>query len=105
MANCDQWFPLINGIDYKEHNNASSWYFCKQSECQVDRYLDLDKLEIKWCIVGDTDSKHEEPKLFKLPKRKTGWVPHINMHDKQTQLGVASIPTELYGIDNEYIFK
>ena len=109
MANCDQWFPYEDGVDYKKHNDAETWYFSRKVQCAVDMCLDLDKYEIKWSLVGVTGLNGQEaPKLFKLPKSKTkkyGWVPHINVHDQSTEIRVASIPIEQFGIPNEHIFK
>eukprot|EP01084_Bolivina_argentea_P264468 447994_1 len=105
MANCDQWFPYVDGMDYPDHNEASSWYFCQQKECEVDMLLDLNKRQIKYCIVGDTNPKHEYPILYKIPKRKSGWIPHINFHDTETRIRAAAIPIELFGVAHEFIFK
>ena len=98
------WYPISGGhLYYKYHNGISKEHFLFK-EGEIDMLLDVDKGELKFRIVGQSDDKHEA-KLYNLPKQMYGWVPHFNCYDGHTELRIAKISVKLYGKPINDIFS
>ena len=86
----------INKTKY-QYNNDNPTSFFKQKECEIDMLLDIDKGELKFCIVGQYDPQNEII-LYNLPKIQNGWIPQFNLNGKNIELRIAQIPIQWYGI-------
>ena len=66
--------------------------------------MDVDKGKLNLCVVGQKNEKNEA-KLWNLPIKKLGWVPHCNVRSPKSELRIAKIPEKWYGEIVENIFK
>lgn len=84
-----------NNIDLKVFNGK---------ELDIDMYLDANKGELKFKIVGN---KLTVAEIWKLPIDKDcdGWVPHFNLCEEAqgSELRVAKIPIKWYGKRQKHV--
>eukprot|EP01084_Bolivina_argentea_P239193 402043_1 len=72
----------------------------RKSEIEVDMLLDLEKEELRICVVGN---KEQEAKIWPVPKCKAGYKPHLHLVDVDiTRL--CRIPVNWYGLEKDGIF-
>ena len=83
---------------YSCTNGTKTKHFQSKELYEIDIYLDLQKNELKICLVGEL-TKDKELKSWGLPKG-LGWVPHFNLYYKNTEIRIARIPMEWYGEQN-----
>lgn len=91
----DKWYSGSSSGGYYKHNNGVSHGNFKFKEGEVDMMLDIDKGELKFCVVGKKDKG--EPMLYNLPKQENGWIPHLLASSIATELRIAKISSDLYG--------
>eukprot|EP01084_Bolivina_argentea_P239194 402044_1 len=92
-----EWFS--RGHQEKKNNGASLDQF-KKNEIEVDILLDLEKEELRICVVGN---KEQEAKIWPVPKCKAGYKPHLHLVDVDiTRL--CRIPVNWYGLEKDGIF-
>ena len=96
-----EYFP--DPKDYYKYNNDKGSFDFFKPNIEVDMLLDLDKKEFRCCIVGH--DRNKELKLWNLPKKDDGWVPHIGLWEKNIQLRIAKIQVDWYAINKNDIFK
>ena len=104
----NQWFPWHNTLIGIANNNNIDLYHFDNSKCEVDLLLDVDKGELKICLVGQK-SKDKEAIMsgIKYPDNENqGFVPHINFGSSYVPIKVqiAKIPIEWYGEIYDDIF-
>ena len=75
---------------------------------EIDIYLDVDKGDVKLCVVGRNDSS-QDPHIWGMPiNTKHGWVPYLNTiihnYSSKTQFRIASVPIDMFGRSIECLF-
>ena len=96
------WYPGNWENDYYQYNNGISKAHFRFKRGEVDMLLDIDKGELKFCVVGKMDKG--EAVLYNLPKQEIGWVPHLIANSNNIEFRIAMISVDLYGkpIDNMF---
>eukprot|EP00483_Globobulimina_turgida_P002040 UN02042 len=95
----NRWYPKDqNKFEYfKFHNNISIDHF-NRTNLEIDILLNVDKRELKLCVVGLCD-KEKEALLWNLDQTKNGYVPHFNLFESPKQC-THSIYTCKFGLVN-----
>ena len=107
----NQWFPWDHDLQGNGVvNNEIDLHHFHKEKCQVDILLDVDKKELKICLVGEC-SQDKEAKITNisyLDNTDKGFVPHLNIgstsKDDPIKVQIAKIPIEWYGQQCDHIF-
>ena len=78
------WYPGYSARYYKLNNRISREHF-HFKEGEVDMLLDVDKGELKFCVVGLCDDKYQAI-LCKLPKKNNWMGTRGDCFDRDTDL-------------------
>ena len=97
----NEWYPnrsllKTNSIDLSHFN---------QDKFDVDMLLDLDKKELRFCVVGmDINDETKIAILKNIPQdNASGFVPYFNLHRHShgAQLRIIEVPISWYGQSHE----
>ena len=106
----NQWFPwgAMRDVSSKSNNINLNHFLKKRS--QVDLLFDVDKRELRICLVGET-GKDKEAIISNIEypdKQNKGFVPHLNFGsyspDRPIMAQIAKISVDLYGQPYDNIF-
>ena len=105
----NQWFPWGEMMDSARNNKIRLNHFDKK-QLEVDLLLDIDKKELRICVVGKK-GKDKEAVISNVEypdKQNKGFVPHINFGGsgqlQSVKVRIVKLPVDLYGEPHDDIF-